>query len=152
VTFTILHKSLNMSTSTLNRLAGLSCRAKSVSRTAQRITRSRRTFCGSASRRTDGVFRELTAMRTPTPWIEAFNRRKEQEEKEKSGVAPESSGSDAAGQTSSKPQTPLPPKRMSESYHSVVGVFLLSYSLNSVTLMLSLRCLTSVIVKELSFA
>jgi hypothetical protein len=115
----------NMSTSNLNRLISLSCRAKPMSRNAHKIARSRRAFCVSASRQTDGVFRELTAMRIPTPWIEAFNKRKEQEEREKSGVASSgSSESGTAGETSSassKAQTPLPPKRMSDSYHSVVS-------------------------------
>lgn len=61
-------------------------------------------------RRTDGVFRELTAARVQTPWIEAFRRRERQ-------------GTDPSKPTG-KPTVPLDrdlaPKHMSDSYHSVV--------------------------------
>ncbi|KAF2101122.1 Thioesterase/thiol ester dehydrase-isomerase [Rhizodiscina lignyota] len=69
-----------------------------------------RQFHTTVRRQTDGVFRELTAARVRTPWIEAF-RRREQE------------GHDPS-QPSGKPQVPkdreLLPKRMSDSYHSVI--------------------------------
>ena len=62
------------------------------------------------------MFRELTAMRVPTPWIEAFNKRKEMEDRQKTGASEPSTASDP-----SKAQTPLSPKRMLDSYHSVVS-------------------------------
>ncbi|RMX91683.1 hypothetical protein D0867_14868 [Hortaea werneckii] len=69
-----------------------------------------RGFSLSATRRTDGVFRELTDQRVQVPWIEAFHKRQKE-------------GQDAS-QPSGKPETPpdrdLTPKKMSESYHSVV--------------------------------
>jgi acyl-coenzyme A thioesterase 9 len=40
---------------------------------------------------TIGVFSELTAMRVPTPWIQAFNQRKEIEDEQRSGVVATSS-------------------------------------------------------------
>ncbi|KAH6639484.1 HotDog domain-containing protein [Boeremia exigua] len=71
---------------------------------------TRRSFACSSTRRTDGVFRELTSMRVRTPWVEAL--RNQQQE----GQQP--------GKPSGKPQVPkdrdLPPKRMSDSYHSVI--------------------------------
>jgi len=73
-----------------------------------------RSFHSSTPRLTDGVFRALTEARVRTPWIEAF--RKKQAE-----------GSDPT-KALDKPQVPadrdLTPKRMSDSYHSVVSVFL----------------------------
>ncbi|KZM19219.1 uncharacterized protein EKO05_0007314 [Ascochyta rabiei] len=70
----------------------------------------RRSFHCSSAKHTDGVFRELTSMRVRTPWVEAF--RKQQQD----GKQP--------GEVSGKPEVPkdrnLPPKRMSESYHSVI--------------------------------
>ncbi|KAF2256224.1 Thioesterase/thiol ester dehydrase-isomerase [Trematosphaeria pertusa] len=69
-----------------------------------------RSFHSSSAKRTDGVFRELTAMRVRTPWIEAL--RKQQAE-----------GKDPTA-ASGKPEVPkdrkLSPKRMDDSYHSVV--------------------------------
>ncbi|GAB1742434.1 hypothetical protein NU219Hw_g7981t2 [Hortaea werneckii] len=69
-----------------------------------------RGFSLSATRRTDGVFRELTDQRVQVPWIEAFQKRQKE-------------GQDAS-QPSGKPETPpdrdLTPKKMSDSYHSVV--------------------------------
>lgn len=69
-----------------------------------------RSFHSSTPRLTDGVFRALTEARVRTPWIEAF--RKKQAE-----------GSDPT-KASDKPQVPadrdLIPKRMSDSYHSVI--------------------------------
>ncbi|KAJ5035287.1 HotDog domain-containing protein [Bipolaris maydis] len=69
-----------------------------------------RSFHCSPTPRTDGVFRELTAMRVRTPWIEAL--RKQQAE------------ANQPSEPSKKAELPkdrkLTPKRMSESYHSVV--------------------------------
>lgn len=69
-----------------------------------------RDYHASPVHRTDGVFRELTAMRVRTPWIEAL--RKQQME-----------GSDPTT-ASRKQEVPsnrdLTPKRMSDSHHSVV--------------------------------
>lgn len=61
------------------------------------------------SRSTDGVFRELTSARVPTPWIEAL-RRKEAGLEVNEGV-PDSAEAKAKR---------LVGKRMSESYHSVI--------------------------------
>lgn len=61
---------------------------------------------------TDGVFRALTENRVQTPWIEALRN------KQREGHDPT--------QASGKPETPkdrdLSPKKMSDSYHSVVRV------------------------------
>lgn len=59
---------------------------------------------------TDGVFRELTAARVQTPWIEAF-RRREQEGKDPSKPL---------GKPTIDPNRKLTPKHMSDSYHSVI--------------------------------
>lgn len=73
-----------------------------------------RSFHSSTPRLTDGVFRALTEARVRTPWIEAFRKKKAE-------------GSDPT-KASNKPQAPtdrdLTPKRMSDSYHSVVSAFL----------------------------
>jgi hypothetical protein len=68
-----------------------------------------RGFSLSALRATDGVFRELTSARVPTPWIEAF-RRKE------AGLV----GDEVVSDTAAAKEKRLEGKRMSESYHSVV--------------------------------
>ena len=69
-----------------------------------------RGFHSSSPQRTDGVFRELTAQRLQTPWIEAL--RKQQQEGNNPATA------------SGTPQVPkerkLEPKRMNDSYHSVI--------------------------------
>jgi acyl-coenzyme A thioesterase 9 len=69
-----------------------------------------RTFHSTSTQWTDGVFRALTEQRVRTPWIEAL--RKQQAE----GTTP--------GQASGKQEVPsdrdLSPKRMEESYHSVI--------------------------------
>jgi hypothetical protein len=68
------------------------------------------------------VFSELTAMRVPTPWIQAFNQRREMEDEQRSGVVGTSSTTSermAAGERGK-----LTSKRMSDSYHSVVSFFL----------------------------
>ncbi|PVH94642.1 Thioesterase/thiol ester dehydrase-isomerase [Periconia macrospinosa] len=80
--------------------------ARYPSRTTSRV----RQFHCSTQRCTDGVFRELTAQRVRTPWIEAL--RKQQAEGKSSEV------------NSDKPaiskERKLSPKRMDDSYHSVV--------------------------------
>ena len=71
-----------------------------------------RTFSANHRQLTDGVFRELTAARVQTPWIEAFRGKEKQEiaeEKSQQNTAP-ISGRD------------LTPKRMSDSYHAVVSI------------------------------
>jgi acyl-coenzyme A thioesterase 9 len=72
---------------------------------------ARRSFSGSFSRYTDGVFRELTSMRVRTPWVEALRAQQQ--------------GGQQSGKSAGMPELPkdrdLPPKkRMSDSYHSVV--------------------------------
>ncbi|KAG9684288.1 Thioesterase/thiol ester dehydrase-isomerase, partial [Aureobasidium melanogenum] len=71
---------------------------------------TRRPFSTTLRPQTDGVFRALTENRIQTPWIEALR------EKERGGHDP--------SKPSGKPETPsdrdLTPKRMSDSYHSVV--------------------------------
>ena len=66
----------------------------------------------TAQRRTDGVFRALTNERISKPWIQAFRERQQQ-------------GENAPSKGDGSPQTPanrdLTPKKMSDSYHSVVG-------------------------------
>ncbi|KAF2461614.1 HotDog domain-containing protein [Lineolata rhizophorae] len=69
-----------------------------------------RSYQSTARRQTDGVFRELTAQRVRTPWVEALRKK-------------QAHGEDPT-QPSGKPQVPadrkLEPKRMSDSYYSVV--------------------------------
>ncbi len=87
-----------------------------------RAIRSRR-FSVSAHSQTDGVFRELTDQRVQTPWIEAFRQRQRE-------------GQEAV-QAKGVPQTPkdrdLSPKKMSDSYHSVVWRAILMEHANSLT-------------------
>ncbi|KAK1078593.1 hypothetical protein LTR33_007106 [Friedmanniomyces endolithicus] len=84
-------------------------RSGRIQQATYRARRSRR-FSVSAHSQTDGVFRDLTDQRVQTPWIEAFRQRqrKGQEAVQAKGV----------------PQTPkdrdLSPKKMSDSYHSVI--------------------------------
>ena len=96
-------------------LAGL--RGVRIRECAARIGRGDgRMFSTSAVRATDGVYRELTAMRTRVPFIEAFRREEEkrmvgekgvEKEKEKEKVVLGGEG--------------LEVKRMSDSYHRVVS-------------------------------
>jgi acyl-coenzyme A thioesterase 9 len=69
-----------------------------------------RSFRTTSPGRTDGVFRELTAQRLQTPWVEAL--RKQQAE------------SKSSAEKSAPPHVPkereLTPKRMDDSYHKVV--------------------------------
>lgn len=73
---------------------------------------STRLFSHGSRLRTDGVFRELTAQRTQMPWIEAL--RKQQKEGHSS---PES-----AGTLQPPVDRDFSPKKMKDSYYSVVGV------------------------------
>jgi hypothetical protein len=72
-----------------------------------------RSFSLTARQKTDGVFRELTSARVQQPWIEAWRQKNEQD------------GS-SAEPGPAKPMTPpdhtrdLAPKKMKDSYHSVV--------------------------------
>jgi len=66
-----------------------------------------RCFSAAARSQTDGVYQELTAMRTRTPFIEAF--RKAQENKLEKPIPTEQVERD------------LSPKSMSHSYHKVVS-------------------------------
>jgi acyl-coenzyme A thioesterase 9 len=82
--------------------------AGSATRTRQRI----RPFSSTCAARTDGVFRKLTEMRVPIPWIDALHQR-QQQEKEHGNVGGESPEKTPA-------QAPeLVPKLMSDSYVSV---------------------------------
>lgn len=69
----------------------------------------RRQLCNTPHRQTDGVFRALTEQRMQVPWIEAF--RKQQHE--------------TANKSQREPPAPaqpdLTPKKMADSYHSVVS-------------------------------
>ena len=69
-----------------------------------------RAFHASSAQRTDGVFKELTAQRLRTPWIEALRKQ------QAAGKGP--------SQASETPQTPkerdLTPKKMTDSFHKVV--------------------------------
>lgn len=69
-----------------------------------------RSFHASSPRSTDGVFRELTAARVHKPWIEAFRERE-------SGAKQVAAPSEKPKVSKDRDQTP---KRMSDSYHSVI--------------------------------
>jgi len=77
------------------------------------VQRKYRYFSVSSPCRTDGVYSELTAMRTRTPFIEAL--RKEQERKSSAQSA------SPAHESRPEPAPSLLPKSMSDSYHRVVG-------------------------------
>ncbi|EGP82841.1 unnamed protein product [Zymoseptoria tritici ST99CH_1A5] len=91
-------------------------------RTALRILRAgfarrrpvvHRSFSAAIPCRTDGVFTALTNERVQIPWVEAF--RKEQAEKATGGKA------DGGGQQqTTKVERDLTPRKMSDSYHSVI--------------------------------
>jgi acyl-coenzyme A thioesterase 9 len=74
------------------------------------VSQNARTFSVSSQRRTDGVFRELTAQRVQKPWIEALRD-------QQSSVNATTTHTDV-------PQTPkdrdLTPKKMNDSHYSVV--------------------------------
>jgi len=71
---------------------------------------SRNHFHTSASRPTDGVFRELTSMRVRTPWVEALRQQKTGG----TGPVPPSGAPGVAKDRA------LIPKHMDDSYHAVV--------------------------------
>ena len=64
----------------------------------------------TTARKTDGVYKALTAMRVRIPWIEALTKQRAQENRQatQSIAPPESSSRD------------LLPKKMSDSFHKVV--------------------------------
>ena len=72
-----------------------------------------RPFSSSPARPTDGVFRALSENRVQTPWVEAFERQQNE------------------GHDPTKPSGPplerdLTPRKMSDSYHSVVRARMLT--------------------------
>jgi len=75
-----------------------------------------RQFSISSRQQTDGVFRDLTNERVQVPWIEAFRKR------QKEGDGPD--------KDEAQPATPadrdLSPKKMSDSYHSVVCIVIVT--------------------------
>jgi acyl-coenzyme A thioesterase 9 len=91
------------------RLSPLDAAVRAVLRQSRRNTR--REFSSSAACQTDGVYGGLTAMRTRTPFIEAFRK---QQEAQKNGTPP------VPEPKASRP-VELAPKKMSDSFHSVVS-------------------------------
>lgn len=87
-------------------LISLAARSRGATRLVRRHHRS---FSCSRTNLTDGVYSELTAMRTRTPFIEAF--RKQQESEGKPVYAPA---------VTSVQHAMKPTKTMSESYHCVL--------------------------------
>lgn len=87
---------------------------QSASRSASRLTRTpsqySRSFTSTSKCATDGVYRELTAMRTKMPFIDAFRA----EQERKAGNAPPE-------KVEPKGVVNTTPKRMSESFHKVVS-------------------------------
>jgi acyl-coenzyme A thioesterase 9 len=81
---------------------------------------SRALFSTTRASRTDGVFRKLTEMRVPIPWIKALRERQRQREKELGSSSSTSTSSSAAGAQTQEGEQELVPKRMSDSYVSVV--------------------------------
>jgi hypothetical protein len=71
---------------------------------------TRRSFSSTIRPQTDGVFRALTENRIQTPWIDALR------EKERGGHDP----TKPSGKSETPNDRDLSPKRMSDSYHSVV--------------------------------
>lgn len=94
----------------LQRVSQIRGCGSTISSSPATLSASCRSFHCSPTPRTDGVFRELTAMRVRTPWIEAL--RQQQAE------------ANHPSEPSKKAELPkdrkLTPKRMSESYHSVI--------------------------------
>ncbi|KAI0173038.1 Thioesterase/thiol ester dehydrase-isomerase [Hypoxylon sp. FL1284] len=103
-----------MSASPIRRLLVLSSRVGTLDTRSvfgkARLCRAHAERClhGTATRRTDGVFRGLADQRLPMPWIEAW--RLQQEEK--------SVGTGTAEATTQ--ERDISPKRMSDSYHRLV--------------------------------
>jgi acyl-coenzyme A thioesterase 9 len=80
----------------------------------------RRGFAVVGRKSTDGVFRELTNARVAVPWVEALRKRDAGEKDQVDGT------NDAVGERE------LTPKRMRDSYHSVVRFFSSIQFVNSV--------------------
>jgi len=102
----------NLTTNALQRVGQAALPRGTICRSSVAVVGSigRRNLHYSPSRRTDGVFRELTSMRVRTPWIEAL--RQQQSE----GKQP----TEPSGKAEVPKYRKLTGKRMSESYHSVV--------------------------------
>ncbi|KAK6433631.1 hypothetical protein LTR95_010194 [Oleoguttula sp. CCFEE 5521] len=93
------------------RVSALRVIARSLSSRSRRPEPQQlRPFTSCTARRTDGVFRTLTENRVRTPWIEAL-RKKQQE-----GEDP----TKASGKAETPKHRDLSPKKMSDSYHSVI--------------------------------
>ena len=88
-------------------------RVQSTIKAASRLVSTRHTtslyrcFHASTPRATDGVYKELTEMRVRTPWIEALRRSKD-------------TGSQSPAGPADPPRPDLTPKKMSDSYVSLV--------------------------------
>lgn len=90
---------------------GLQCSCRQTSyRYTPPLWAAARSFHRSHPQQTDGVFRELTSIRVRTPWVEAL--RKQQAE----GKDPTA----ASGEPKVPKDRELKPKRMDDSYHSVI--------------------------------
>lgn len=74
------------------------------------LTLSRRWLSYSPQRRTDGVFRELTAQRTQKPWIEAFREQQQKGREDPAEAVPKPAPKDRD----------LSPKKMKDSYYCVI--------------------------------
>ena len=61
---------------------------------------------------TDGVYKDLTAMRVRTPWVEALRKKREE------GIDPTKKSNTPAA----PPDRDLKPKKMSDSFHRVVNM------------------------------
>lgn len=85
-----------------------------------------RQFHITATRKTDGVYKALTAMRVRIPWIEALTKQREQENgPAQQPIAPPGSSNQQ-----------LLPKKMSDSFHRVVctssGIYTFDYLMKHV--------------------
>ncbi|KAI1644735.1 Thioesterase/thiol ester dehydrase-isomerase [Daldinia loculata] len=90
----------------IRRLVALASRSKTLDTCAVLTGIPKRCLHGTASLRTDGVFRGLTDDRLPTPWIEAWRLQQE--------------GKNVAADEVQPQERDLTPKKMSDSYHRVV--------------------------------
>lgn len=87
------------------------------------FSQKKRAFSAGPRCSTDGVYSELTAMRTRTPFIEAFKR---QQDQAKENVATSEAGvSEGEKIGEKKIERDLSPKTMADSYHRVVSSFVL---------------------------
>ena len=92
------------------RLSAGGCSCFRIVTPAVRAIPFSRGFRSSSVRPTDGVFKELTAQRVKTPWIEALRKKQAEDQGQ----------SKASGAPSVPKERQLTPKRMDDSYHSVV--------------------------------